>query len=328
LGFQFGSPVYLWALVLAPLLLAFVLTIRRRRSRYDVAYSNVGVLGSVLKEGGTSWQRRVPLVLLCLSVAAMAFALARPHVALGSPVRGTTIELVVDVSGSMQATDIAPSRLAAAVAAMHAFANTLPRSAKLGLVATSDLAQSIDPPTTDRNAVNSSLDILTPHGGTALAAGVEQAVKVVMAVLAAEGVNPAPGRTLPGAIVVATDGGQNRGTVGLLQAAQLAHAVGVRIYGVTVGTPDGVISQGPGLVKAEYPVPADPGTVALLARATGGQAFTALSAAGLDTIYRQLATTVQSHSHTVEITSWFELAAALLLVVAVLTLRLQGGALP
>ncbi len=263
-----------------------------------------------------------------LAIAAIAGALARPRVALGSSERGATIELVVDSSGSMQATDIPPSRLAAAVAAMHAFDAALPKTTRLGLIASNDQAESLEPPTQDHAAVDSALDVLTPTGGTALGESIEEAVKVIVSVLGAQGIHPTPGRYLPAAIVVATDGGQDRGTVGLQQAAQVARQDGVRIYGVTVGTPNGVISKGTGVIKGEFEVPSHPGTVALLARETNGQAYTALTAAEVNAIYRHLSTTVVAKQAPIDITSWNEAAAAVFLCLGLVGLRLRAGALP
>lgn len=325
--FTFVSPNYLWVVLLVPLLVVVSALLRRRRARYAVSFTNLQLLRSVVEEKRLSWTRRLPLVLLVLSLALAAAALARPRVALSSTDSSTTIMLVVDISGSMQATDVPPSRLGAAVAALQAFLAKLPASTKVGLISVSDEAELLDPPTTNRALIVSALDVLTPHGGTAVGEGVDVAVRTITALDAAAGIFASPGRYVPAAIVMATDGGQDRGTIGVQASADAAKAQGIRIYGVTVGTPDGVISRGPGLIRDEYAVPVDPGTVALLARTTGGQAYLASSASSLDTIYRTLGTTVGTHYQSTEITSWFEIAAAALLVAGAGALRFQASAL-
>jgi Ca-activated chloride channel family protein len=310
-----------------PLLVALTVLLRRRRARYAVSYTNLQLLQSVVKEKRPSWTRRVPLILLVGSLALAAAALARPRVALSSTSRSTTIMLVVDVSASMQATDVPPSRLGAAVAAMQAFLVKLPASTEVGLVTVGDEGEVVDPPTTNHTLIASGLDVLTPHGGTAVGEGIDAAVRTITAVDAAAGIFAVPGTYLPAAIVIATDGGQDRGTIGVQASANVAKAQGIRIYGVTVGTADGVISRGPGLIRDEYPVPVDPGTVALLARVTGGQAYNAASASSLDTVYRTLGTKVATHFASTEITSWFEIAAAALLLAGAGALRFQASAL-
>ncbi len=324
---SFGSTGYLWLLLVVPLLFLAAWLLRRRRARYAVAYTNLDVLSGVVARRRLPWRRRVPLVLLALAVAATAAALARPHIELRSARRSTLIVLLVDVSGSMQATDVPPSRLGAAVEAMHSFVAELPKSAEVGLIAISDKPEVVDAPTTDHNAINSGLDVLTPQGGTALGDAVDEAVRVVVSTLAGQGTPPTHGY-LPAAIVLATDGGQDRGTTAIQAAGTFAKNAGVRIYGITVGTDNGVISKGPGLIREEFQVPVEPGTVALLARETGGQGFTAVTAPSLDKIYRQLGTSIAYSPRQVEITWWFELAAALLLLAGVAALRLQAAALP
>lgn len=326
-NFSFISPDYLWALLLVPLLVALTVLLRRRRARYAVSFTNLQLLRSVVEQKRSPWKRRVPLIVLIVSLALAAASLARPRVALSSTSSSTTIMLVVDVSASMQATDVPPSRLAAAVAAMQAFLVKLPASAKVGLVTVGDEGELVDPPTTNHAVIASGLDTLAPNGGTAIGEGIDVALRAITAIDAAAGIYAVAGRYQPAAIVVATDGGQDRGTIGVQASADAAKAQGIRIYGVTVGTANGVISRGPGLIRDEYPVPADPGTVALLARVSGGQAYSATSASGLDTIYRRLGTAVATRYDSTEITSWFEIAAAALLLGGVGALRLQASAL-
>jgi Ca-activated chloride channel homolog len=325
--FGFGSPGFLWALIILPVLFGVAAVLRRRRSRYAVAYTNLDLLASVVQEKQHPWRRRLPLALLALALALALAALARPHASLESTDQGSTVILLVDVSGSMQATDIPPSRLQASVAAMLSFLDRLPKNTRVGLIAVSDQAEVLAPPTTDHTRVAAGLDVLTPQGGTALGIGVDEAVKVIVSVLAGSGVHPRPGHYLPAAIVLATDGGQDRGTIGIQSAGLYAKQAGIRIYGVTVGTPQGVITRGAGLVAQEYAVPVDPGTQALLARLTGGQSFIAADSTSLNSIFHHLGSTVAYRYQVTQIASWFEIAAATVLVVAFGALRLQGSAL-
>jgi Ca-activated chloride channel family protein len=325
--FSFRSPGYLLLLLVIPLLLAFAAVVRRRRSRYTVLFTNMRMLAGVAQGRRIRWRRRVPLILLALALTVIAAALARPGVHLTVRDNSATIILLVDVSGSMQASDVSPSRIDAAVQAMHQFLDKLPKNDKVGLVTFSDKVEVLDQPSTDRNAVNSALDVLRPENGTALGDGVEAAVKLAVSSLGAS-VRPKPGQHLPAAIVLESDGAQNHGTATPQAAAQLAAAAGIRIYGVALGTRYGVVTEGTALIGQSIPVPPDPGTVAMLARMSGGQAYTATTASSLNTIYKTLGSTVGRRSEPREITSWFEIVGAVLLVFGIGAARAWGAPLP
>jgi Ca-activated chloride channel homolog len=327
-SFSLGSPENLVALLVVPLLLAVVFLVRRRRSKYTVAYTNLETLGSVVSVRDGEWRRYVPLTLFALALTLLAVALAEPSIRLKTGNRSSTVVLLVDVSGSMVASDLNPSRLAAAVLAMHGFIGALPKDDKLGLITFSDKVDVLANPTLDHGLVGAKLDVLSPQGGTALGNGVAAAVKLVASNLAAEGVQHVAGEDLPGAIVLESDGSQNHGAIGPFQAAQLAKQAGVRIYGIALGKRNGVILQGTGFTQLRIAVPPDPGVVAMLARETGGQAFNATNAQDLNSIYRKLDTTVGTIRKRRNIASWFDLAAAVLVLGGVAAARVWGAALP
>jgi Ca-activated chloride channel homolog len=325
--FSFGAPVDLFGLVAVPLVFGFF-AIVRRRARFTATYPNMGVLSAVVGRRGRGRQRRASVILLALALLAAAIALGRPRVQLLSSSRTATVIMLVDVSDSMQATDVVPTRLDAAVAAMHDFLTVLPAADKVSLVTFSDSTQVVDPPTTNRTAIGSSLDALSPEGGTALGDAVETAVDLAVSTLAAQGIHHKPGQYLPAAIVLESDGAQNRGKASPFQAGNLAHAAGVRIYGIALGRRDAHIILGSGFDTLKIPVPPDPGAVGLLARGSGGQAYAAPDSGTLDNIYRHLGKTIGSRPEESEVTWWFELAAAIFLIGGVAAARLQGGALP
>ena len=326
--FGFGSPLYLLALLSVPLLVLFAVVVRRRRSPSAVLFTNVDLLAGLTARRPSGWRRRAPLIVLALALSMTAAALARPRVQLTSSDRSATIVLLVDVSGSMDAADITPSRLFAAVTAMHDFLNKLPAGDRVGLVSFSNTVEVLDLPTTDYATVNSGLDVLSSEAGTALGDGVAVAVKTIVASLAVAGVHTKAGENLPAAIVLESDGAQNRGTITPQTAGYLAKAAGIPIYGVALGTRYGQIASGTGLIGGTIPVPPDPGTVAELARESGGQSFSATTAEGLNTIYRRLGSSIGRRDATREITSWFESIAALLLLCGVGVARAWGALLP
>jgi Ca-activated chloride channel family protein len=240
--------------------------------------------------------RLVAVALLGLAVAGGAYGVhsvstkQTPTSLVRSAAAGqnTTIVFLVDVSGSMRSTDVKPTRLAATVGAMRTFLDRLPQRIEVGLVAFSTKAEVVQTPTRDRQLVLKGLRSLQPEAGTALGAGLAAAVKLAVTSLEQEGIRREPGHYLPAAIVLESDGAQNRGPVTPARAAQEAKKAGVRVYGVALGTPHGSVKFGFGIYQNSIPVPPDPHTVQSIARVTGGEAFTAANADRLDSIYRDL----------------------------------------
>jgi Ca-activated chloride channel family protein len=324
---DFGSPWRLVVLLIVPVALALVLVVARRQARGNVLFTNLDTLALTTRRG-TDWKRLVPLVLLALAFAAAVVAFAQPRVPDAVTDHSTSILLLADVSGSMQATDVRPSRLAAAIAAMRDFLAAVPQDDRVGLMTFSDATEVLAPPTTDRSRVESNLRLLEPQGGTALGSAVTAAVRVLLTSLAGEGIQRRPGKQLPAAIVIESDGAQDRGTVTPLEGADAAQAAGIPIYGVALGTRHGFITEGDGPLSRSVRVLPDPGVMALLARQTGGTSFTATTAAGLDSIYRSLALGIDRHPGNQDVSALFEAVAAILLVAAVGAGIVLGPALP
>jgi Ca-activated chloride channel family protein len=228
----------------------------------------------------------------------------------------------------MDATDVKPSRLFATIRAMRDFVDGLPAADEVGLMTFSDNVKVLAAPTTNHAAVDHGLDTLNAEGGTALGEAVVAAVRIALGALAAAGVHRTPGQPAPAVIVLESDGAQDRGTVTPFVASQIAKRAGIRIYGIALGTRHGSITRGTGLLREVIRVPPSPGTVGMLSSQTGGQWFTATSAASLDSIVRGLGAGIARRHERNEITSWFELAAAVFLVGGVAATRVFGGALP
>lgn len=323
----FISPWYLLALLVVPAALVFALAVDRRRSRYPLAFTNLELLAGLIEER-RSWRRWVPLALLLVALACAATALGRPKANISVPQNNGTVIFLVDVSGSMRANDVEPDRLDAAVASMSSFLARLPPNFKVGLVAFSSEPEVLVQPTHNRQLVRQALGYLTPEAGTALGDGLSAAVRLAVSSLAREGVRRQPGHYLPAVIVLESDGAQNRGVVQPAQAARQAKAAGIRVYGVALGTPNGVVSFGFGLYINSIPVPPDPGVVRQIANISGGKAYTARNAQRLSQIYNGLGSSI---GHTVEfreVTSWFAVAAAAFLFLSLGAGRVVEGRLP
>ena len=323
---HFGSPWYLLSLLVVPLVVAFAVAERRRRSHYPVAFTNLGVLAAVTPSARTPQRAWVPLALLVLALALAGSALAHPSVDITRKDSHATIVLLVDVSGSMAANDIKPDRITAAVEAMQAFVGRLPKGTQVGLVEFSTEPAVVALPTANREDISNALELLGPSGATALGDGLGTAVQLVESTLAGEGYRRKGSEDVPAAIVLLSDGAQNRGTLKPLTAAARAKAAGIRVYTIAYGTPTGTVRfEGiPGVV----PVPPDPATMRAIATATGGQTFDARTAGEAVDVYKQLGSTVAStHEHR-DVTSWFSFGAGLVLISAVTAGLVFGPTLP
>ncbi len=206
--------------------------------------------------------------------------------------KNRVVVLLVDVSGSMAATDIQPSRLGATRKAIRLFLGRLSPKVEVGLVDFSTTTAIRVPPTLNRTDVLASLAGLTPEAGTALGDGLAEAVDLSTGTLAGLGVQRQKGRFAPAAIVLVSDGAQNRGPTGPLVAAREARAVGVKVYGIALGTKGGEVALSAGITAQEIRVPPDPGSVRSIAALSHGDAFVTTDPAMLDAAFEQIAAAV------------------------------------
>ncbi len=313
----FGTPLLLLLLLAVPLVIILAFVADRRGARYPVAYTNLAVLASVVPARRTRWRRLVPLAFLLLALVFAAGAVAHPRLRLSEPDQNATIVLLVDVSGSMRANDVEPTRLDAAIDAMRTFLDRLPKQFRVGLVAFSSEPEPLVAPTANRDQVRQAVALLEPEAGTAVGDGIGTAVRMVNASLHQSGYVHKKGTNAPAAIVLLSDGAQNRGILQPLQAAHLAKASGIRIYPVSLGTPNGKVTFGFGAFTNSVPVPPDPQTMSEIATATGGKSFTAQSASSVVSIYKTLGSSIGRTNKRVQVTSWFAGAVALCLLAAV-----------
>jgi len=323
---SFDRPWLLLALLVIPAAIGIYLLAQRRRMRYALTFTNLEVLASVA--GGRSWRRFVPPALFLLALASLCIAVARPHHTTRIPSEKATVILVVDVSGSMQATDVKPTRLAAAQEAVRRFLDKVPKRVRVGLIAFAGEPQVATPPTSDRELVRSSLDNLAffgGFGGTAIGDAVAAAVDLGKQAVD----NPSlAAETTPKtrdlvSILFLSDGHQTRGLLEPLEGAQRAKDAGIRVYTVALGTPSGTLTRdfggpfggnfgGPRTI----PVPPDPATLRAIAQTTGGQFFNARSAEAVQSAYSKLGSRLGRVAGRSEITYVFLAVAAGLLLAA------------
>lgn len=326
------SDPWLLLLLLVPLAgLAGYLLAQRRPPRHAVVFPNLEVLAAVAVRT-PQWRRHVPAVLLAAALCALVVALARPTVADSQARSGATVVLVVDVSGSMRAEDVKPTRLEAALKAMRIFVDASPRGLRIGVIAFSTDPSVITAPTADHKLVKAGIDSIELGGRTAIGDALARAVELARA-SQAEGGTGTTGPTRPGlppaAVVLLSDGAQTSGLLTPEEAAARARAADVRVSTVALGTPGGVLDPstlprgsfggggggfGGGGFGGRIPVPPDPVTLAQIASTTHGKAFTAESAGTLQSIYRGLGQSVERVETRSELT-WLPLAVGMALLI-------------
>jgi Ca-activated chloride channel family protein len=300
------------AILIAPLiLLVAYLFAQRSRRKYAMRFTSVDLLASVAPRR-PGWQRHVSAVLMIAAVAALVLGFAQPTTTKKVARQRGTVILAIDTSGSMAATDVAPSRLVAAQAAARRFVNGLPTGLKIGLLQFDSSARVLVAPTSDHTPVLAAVDALSIGGGTATGDAINSALAAAASLPAAS-----DGTKAPAAIVLMSDGsptiGQNAQTPEETVAAATASAkdAGVPIDTIAFGTETGTVTiQGETL-----PVPADPEAMARIASGSGGKSFTATTGNQLNAVYDQIRKTVGFDTVRTDITEWF---TGLALILAVL----------
>ncbi|NDU76603.1 VWA domain-containing protein [Actinomadura sp. DSM 109109] len=277
----FLSPERLWLLGLLPLLAAAYLLLQLRRRQYAVRFTNLALLSQVAPRR-PGWRRHVAAVLFLIMIAFMMFGFARPATAVKVPRDRATIVVAVDVSLSMMARDVSPSRLEAAKAAAKRFIGDLPRRFNVGVVAFAGNANLIAAPTSDRAAAVASLDQLALAKRTAIGEAVFTSLQAVRSFDAQARQDPPPAH-----IVLLSDGDNTTGrsVQEAVDASRLAH---VPVSTIAFGTPYGTVD-----IEGETTsVSVNKETLKSLAESTEGKAYEAADAGELRDVYANIGTSL------------------------------------
>ena len=238
----FVSPHLLWALLLVPALLVGYLLLQRRRMRYAMRFTNVDLLANLVA-ASPRWRRHVPPAAFLLALAALLFAMARPQLVTEVPQEEASVVLATDVSGSMQATDVSPTRLDAAERAANRFLDRVPEELRVGLVTFSSEAHLVVQPTDQHDVVRDSLRRLEAEGGTAIGDAVALATDLASQTpdeqLASDEAETEDGPPL--VVLLLSDGAPSPDTLDPIEAAQEAKAAGIPVYTIALGTDEGTV---------------------------------------------------------------------------------------
>jgi Ca-activated chloride channel family protein len=314
---SFREPTVLLGLALLPIAVLAYIAMQRRRWREAAAFGNPALLPGLIT-ARPGWRRHFPAFVLLLALAALILAVARPQRSVAAPQRAATVVLVNDVSGSMRADDIDPTRLTAAVESAKVLIEETPDNFRIGLVTFADYAEQIVSPTTDRGAIEGALERMVADGGTAMGDGLARGLQTAQTpVPTADGRGT---RKLPAIIVLLSDGKNTLGSSNPLEVADDARKARIPIYAIALGTDAGeVIQRDPFGFVQRIPVPPDKETLRLIARTTGGRFYEAVSADDAEDIYGRIGTRLTSRPEQREVTVAFAGGAFVLLLI--------GGAL-
>ncbi|MDQ3719379.1 MAG: VWA domain-containing protein [Actinomycetota bacterium] len=305
---SFASPLWLLALLLLPLAAAAYVVIDRRRRRAAEAFASPRLLDSVAPSR-PGWRRHAPMALYGVALGALAVALARPEATVSVPDSRASVILTTDISGSMEARDVKPTRLAAARRAALDFMDQIPDELRVGAVTFNHRVRSIEAPNTDREPVLQTLRRLRSSGGTATGDAFSLSLDLLERARTRRGRKPAPA-----ALVLLSDGasthGQPPGPV-----AERAARTGIPVYTVALGTDAGSIEARARTGETvRRSVPPDRETMRQIADTTGGRYFGTADDLKLDEIYERLGKEIGRKDERREITWAFAGGAALLLL--------------
>ncbi|MGY2066687.1 VWA domain-containing protein [Blastococcus sp. SYSU DS0619] len=309
----FQSPWWLLALLVVALLVAVYVVMQLRRKAYAARFTNVSLLSSLVPKR-PGWKRHLAFGVVALGLATLVVSLAVPSTEVRVPRERATVVMAVDVSLSMEAEDVEPTRFRAMQRAATEFVDVLPERINLGLVTFAGTATTVVPPTTDRAQVATAIENLDLAEATAIGEAVFTSLAAIenfQTSLESNGQEPPPAR-----IVLLSDG---TNTVGRdnTQAVEAARAAGVPVSTIAFGTDYGTLD----IDGEQVPVPVDRGALEEIADQTGGSFSEAASAAELEQVYSDLGSQIGYTTEPKDISPWFVRAGVLaVLVGAVLSL--------
>jgi Ca-activated chloride channel family protein len=332
---KFLWPEALWVLAVAmPLLVMLYLWLLHRRKKNTVRFASVALVKQALGKG-PGWRRHVPPLLLGLAIATLLFSVSRPLAVIKLPSAQETIILAMDVSGSMRATDIKPSRIVASQEAAKGFVNELPNSVRVGVVSFAGTAAVVQAPTLSREDVIAAIDRFQLQRATAIGSGIVLSLATLFPdagfdlsqITGAKPMPPGfgdkrpdreafkpvePGSYASAAIILLTDGQRTTGP-DTLEMAKLAADRGVRIYTVGMGTKEGEII---GFEGWSMRVRLDEETLKQVSLLTRGEYFYAGTAEDLKKVYQSLSSKLVVEKRETEVTALFTALGAVLAVLA------------
>ncbi len=334
---KFIWPQWLWLAAILPVLIALYVWMLRRRQKRALRYASLAIVNEALGKA-SRLRRHIPPALMLLSLGALIVATARPTATVTLPSEHETIILAMDVSGSMRATDVQPTRIEAAQAAAKSFIHDAPANTRIGIVAFAGTASVVQPATLSREDLDAAIDRFELQRATAVGSGILVSLKMLFPDIEynLNSYNPRgdprrgpaigeaktdavpwkpvePGTYRAGAIILLTDGQTTTGP-DPREAAKMAAERGVRVFTVGVGTTQGEIIGSEGWSMR---VRLDEDALKAIAETTHGDYFFAGSGPDLKKVYQDLNSKLVLEKKETEVTALFAALAAFLTLCAV-----------
>jgi Ca-activated chloride channel family protein len=309
----FLSPARLWLLALVPVVLAVYVLLQLRRKQYTLRFTNLDLLAQVAPKH-PGWRRHVAALLFLIAVMIMIVGWARPASSVKVPRDRATIMVAIDVSLSMKATDVAPTRFDAAKKAAKSFIQNLPMRFNVGVVSFAGSANVIAAPSADREAAIASIDQLQLDKRTAIGEAVFTSLQAIRSFDAANGGagGAAARQDPPPAHIVLLSDGDNTTGRSVPEAVQAAASAKVPVSTIAFGTPYGTVE-----IDGEV-TPVDVNKEALrgLAEQTNGKAYEATDGSQLSEVYRHIGSSLGYRTEHREVAARFSGIALLFALAA------------
>ena len=324
----FESPWMLGLLLVVPAMVAAYVRSRRRRVRRAAELAEQGLVATPAPSGARV-RRHLPFALFAAALTLLLVGMARPHTSVKTPKREGTVILAIDVSNSMQADDIKPTRMDAAKVAARAFVDRQPTEVRVGVVAFGDGAVVVQAPTNSREEINRSIDRLTSQGGTSLGQALVAALGAIAGkpvaidyeALASDSASVDIGYFGSSTVVLFSDG-EETSRPDPVAVAEVASVAGVRVHTIGVGTPAGAVVQVDGFSVATA---LDSELLEEVASVTDGTYHEAGDAEGLTEISKSIDLRFKLVSEHTEVTGLFAAAGSVLILTGALLSILWFG---
>jgi len=334
---SFLWPEMLWLLAVVPLLIAAYLSLLGRKKKAALRYTNLNLVKEAMA-AGMRFRRHIPPLLFLLALTLLILAVARPSAVVTLPTHQRTVILAMDTSGSMRATDMEPSRMAAAQAAAKSFVTDQPQGTRIGVVTFAGTAAVAQAPTDNREEILAAIDRFQLQRATAIGSGILMSLKAIFpdaefdlrswnprresqaaapldqaAKTEKPAFKPVPAGSYTSAVVILLTDGQSNVGPDPIESARIAAERGVRVYTVGFGTTEGEVIRFEGWSMR---VRLDEKTLTKIAELTQGEYYYAGSAADLKKVYETLSSRMVFVTKETEITALFSAAAALMAFMA------------
>ncbi|MBA3868312.1 MAG: VWA domain-containing protein [Anaerolineae bacterium] len=330
-------PAMLFLLLLIPLFVFLYLRIQQRRQQRISSFGSLSLMKAAA-QNAPGKRRHIPPILFLLSLSILIVGLARPQTEVSLPRIGGTVILAFDVSGSMAADDLKPTRLEAAKAVVQDFIERQPPTVQIGVVAFSDSGFAVQPPTNDEDTLLAAIHRLAPERGTSLANGIIMSLNAITA-SNGEDTNyysnatptpkptptPMPKGTYTSAVIILVTDGENNQSPDPFEIAQAAADQGVRIYTVGIGSSSGTNVHVNGFTVHTQ---LDEATLQQISQITNGVYFNAESEDDLRTIYDNLGSQLVIKPQEMEVTPLFAGASILVMLIGAILSLIWFGRVP